>query len=224
MQTWFTHSAYSNLGGYRTLIRDLPAHLSILSAAARNVIGHYRAELIELPATRRHEVNSRWLETILGADQCRHPYSLLQPRPPAERVAGCCRDHSLFVVGALRERHIPACTRVGFASYLIAGHHIAHVIAESWTGTRWRRTDPEMLPGSVDFDPEDMPTGTDAPFQTAAEAWRAHRRGDVDARLYCIFPESELSGPNLLRTYVVFDVAHRFGDELLLWDRWGGNR
>lgn len=222
MQTaWSTHSAYSDPGRHRARLRELPTDPTAFCTAARNVIGHYRADLLDLPPTRRDEVNSRWLERILDTDQVRHPYPLLQPRPPADRVAGCCRDHSLFVVGAMREHTIPARTRVGFASYLTPGHNIDHVIVESWDRTRWRRTDPGLPGGTVDFDPHDISTGPTAPFQTAAQAWRAYRSGATDANLYCVFPGSELSGPDLVRTYLIFDIAHRYGDELLLWDAWG---
>jgi hypothetical protein len=79
-----------------------------ISAAARNMIGHYRAELADRPEQRRDEINSRWLESILDLDQDCHPRPLDEPRDLPSRVAGCCRDHSLFVVGALRERRILA--------------------------------------------------------------------------------------------------------------------
>ena len=75
-----------------------------LNATARNVIAHYRAELTDLAEDRRGEIDSRWLQTILATDQARHGTRLTEPRPLAERVAGCCRDHTLFVVGALREK------------------------------------------------------------------------------------------------------------------------
>ena len=63
-----------------------------------------------------------------------------------------------------------------------------------------------------------MPAGRDAPFQTAAEVWRGYRNYDLDPSRYCIYPGSDLSGPSLIRTYVIFETAHRCGDELLLWD------
>ncbi|HEY0814360.1 MAG TPA: transglutaminase domain-containing protein [Pseudonocardia sp.] len=221
VSNWSGHTAYSDPGPYRPLLLAVPDHLSDLCTAARNVIGHYRAELPELPASRRSEIDSRWLDCILRTDQARHPFPLLAPRPPTDRVAGCCRDHSLFVVGALRARNIPARTRVGFASYLVPDYRVDHVVVEFWAGGRWRRADPEIAPGSVDFDPEDMSSGIGSPFRTAAEAWDGYRRGLIRPERHCVFPGSELSGPDLVRAYVVIEVAHRYGDEMLLWDRWG---
>ncbi len=220
------HSPYSSPGRYAPLIRALPDEVDVLCAVARNVIGHYREELKDLPVSRRPEIDSRWLEQILAVDQSRHRTALDLPRSSSERVAGCCRDHSLFVVGALRERGVPARNRVGFASYFTAGYHHDHVVVEYHDGQRWIRTDPE-LPGdahtgvSWHFNPRDMPVGVGAPFETAAEVWRGYRLGRHDASTYGVFPGSDLAGPDFVRSYVIFELAHRFGDELLLWDSWG---
>ncbi len=219
MPDWTRHTAYSDPGRHRPLLRDLSASVGDASAVARNVIRHYRAE--PGPEHRRDEVDSRWLERILDVDQARHPVKLTEPREPTSRVAGCCRDHALLVVGTLREHGIPARSCVGFAGYLLPRHHLDHVVVEHWDGARWRRLDPGQRPGSQAFDVTDLPTGTSAPFQTAAEVWRAYRRGDVDPARYCVQPGSELSGPSLIRGYVVSQTAHRYGDELLLWDGWG---
>lgn len=221
MHEWSAHTPYSNPGKHRALVEQLPDDVDQVCAAARNVIGHYRAELPDLPEERRDEINSRWLEAILDLDQARHPSPLRDPREPAHRVAGCCRDHALFVVGALRQRGIPARSRVGFAGYFAPDYHVDHVVAEYRDGGRWRRVDPELAPGSRPFDAGDLRAGPSAPFVTAAEVWRGYRRKDLDPARYGVFPGSELAGPAFIRGYVIFEVAHRFGDELLLWDEWG---
>jgi hypothetical protein len=97
----------------------LPTDPSDLSAVARNVIVHYRAAGHDLPVETRDEINSRWLEDILAADQHRHRPPLTRSRELTNRVQGCCRDHGLFCVGALRAHGIPARTRVGFAGYFV---------------------------------------------------------------------------------------------------------
>ena len=65
-----------------------------------------------------------------------------------------------------------------------------------------------------------MPHGVGEPFETASDVWLAHRAGAVDVTTYGVFPGSELSGEHFVASYVVFEIAHRFGDELLLWDDW----
>ncbi len=222
-ERWVEHTPYSNPGRHRPLLAELDADPSSVCAAARNVVGHYRAELTELPDDRRDEVNSRWLERILDVDQSRHPQPLTVPRPRDDRVAGCCRDHTLFAVGALREHGVPARSRIGFAGYFTPGFHHDHVVVEHWAGGRWVRTDPELPDGDgLGFDARDTPTGPGAPFETAAEVWRAVRAGHVDADAYGVLPGSPLRGVEFVARYVVYEVAHRFGDELLLWDDWDG--
>lgn len=222
-QRWKRHTAYSDPGRHRRLLADLDGDPAAVCAVARNVIGHYRVEWDGLPADRRHEVDSRWLERILDVDQARRAQPLTAARSVPERVAGCCRDHTLFVVGALREHGVPARSRIGFAGYFTPGFHHDHVVVEHWSGDRWVRTDPE-LPDDADlgFDPRDMPTGPGAPFATAAEVWRGHRAGELDTGRYGVLPGSELGGPDFVACYVGYEVAHRFGDELLLWDDWDG--
>lgn len=220
LDRFIRQSPYSTPGRHAERLGALPDDLDTLCAAARNVIGHYRAELPNLPEDRRAEIDSRWLEVILTLDQHRHPAVLDEPRPVSERIAGCCRDHSLMVVGALRQRGTPARNRVGFAHYFTPGWAGDHVVIERWHEGRWCRADPELLPDH-DFDVHDMPTGPDAPFETAAEAWLGWRAGDRNLTTYGVEADPDhLSGPDFVRTYVIFEVAHRYGDELLLWDGW----
>lgn len=211
------HSAFSDPGRHGPLLRELDG-IEEISRAATNLVLHYRAEAAMMKEERREEIHSRWVETILDLDQARHPGPLLAERPPGDRVAGCCRDHSLLAVAALREQGIPARTRVGFVSYFDPGFHGDHVIAEWWNGERWQRSDPELEPGSRAFDVRDIPTGEGAPFETAAEVWTAYRAGRLDADEYGVARGSDLSGPGFVRLYVIQEVLHRFGHEALLWD------
>lgn len=220
LEHWRRQSPYSDPGRHAARLADLPDDVESLCAAARNVIAHYRAELPDLPVERHAEIDSRWLERILDLDQQRHPEPLSSPRTLDARVAGCCRDHSLFLTAALRARGVPARNVVGFASYFSPGFHHDHVVVEYWDGTRWVRADPELTQPGFDFDVRDLPRTSGAPFQTAAQVWRAHRSGATDADRYGVEPHSPLRGPEFIGTYVVFQVAHRYGDELLLWDDW----
>ncbi|MFC6162525.1 transglutaminase-like domain-containing protein [Kribbella jiaozuonensis] len=216
------HSAFSDPGRHGRLLRELSG-IEEICTAATNLVFHYRAEEHLLRDDRRDEINSRWVSTILDIDQARHPGPLLDPRPPGDRVAGCCRDHSLLAVAALREQGIPARTRVGFTSYFPRPPDFRgdHVVAERWNGTRWQRFDPELEPGSRSFDVRDLPTGEGAPFETAAEVWSGYRAGRLDPARYGVAAESELSGPGFIRTYVIMEVLHRYGHEALLWDEVG---
>ena len=225
VEAFARHSVYSNPGRHADALAAVPSAIDSLCSASRNVIAHYRAELGDtLPEDRHGEIDSRWLRVILDIDQQRHQRPLTDERPLADRVAGCCRDHSLFVVGALRQHRVPARTRVGFAHYFAPRWCSDHVVVEYWRDGRLVRVDPELSGLGFDFDTRSLPVGPDAPFETAAEAWLGHRAGTRDATTYGVFPGSEASGPGFVRSYVFFELAHRYGDELLLWDGWGATQ
>jgi transglutaminase-like putative cysteine protease len=138
-----SHSAYSDPGRWAELLEATPTDPAALSAVARNVIAHYRANADELPEATRNEIGLRWLADVLGADQSRNAAPLDRERPMARRVQGCCRDHTLLCVGALRQHGVPARSRVGFASYFRPGWNHDHVIVEVQRDGAWVRFDPE---------------------------------------------------------------------------------
>jgi hypothetical protein len=217
------HTAYSDPGAHAGLLDALPTDPAALSAVARNVIVHYRASVEQLPDDTRDDICLRWVEDILATDQSRHPGPLDRPRDPASRVQGCCRDHTLLCVAALRQHGVPARSRVGFAGYFTEAWHHDHVVVEAWLGGRWRRFDPEVAdPLPALPDPTDLAFGDARGFLTAAQAWTGYREGRLDAETFGVAPEVPLlRGARFLLEEVIYEVAHRFGDELLLWDGWG---
>lgn len=215
------HTVYSHPGRHAALLDVVPTDLDKLSEVVRNVIVHYRASGHELPAESVPDIHSRWIERTLELDQQRHQAPLAQPREPASKVQGCCRDHTLLSVAMLRQHGVPARSRIGFVDYFVPGWHHDHVVPEAWLGDRWVRFDPEVAQGSdVLPDPRDIPRGKG--FQTAAEVWRGHRAGTLDVGTFGVDPTLPIArGAWMVRNYVVLEAAHRFGDELLLWDNWG---
>lgn len=121
---------------------------------------------------------------------------------------------------------MPARSRVGFAGDFVDGWHHDHVIVEAWLDGRWRRFDAELdqaRPGVPD--PTDLPLDDprEGGFCTAGAAWAAYRSGGIDPAAFGVDPAlPALSGPGFLYNEVIFEVAHRFGRELLLWDSRGG--
>jgi hypothetical protein len=91
-----THSAYSDPRSRAALLEALSVDAAGLGVVSRNVIAHYRAHEAELPAETRSDIDLRWLDRILDADQRRHPEPLAIERSLPNRVQGCCRDHTLF--------------------------------------------------------------------------------------------------------------------------------
>ncbi|UZN04336.1 transglutaminase-like domain-containing protein [Cellulomonas sp. S1-8] len=225
---WAHHSPYSDPGQHAGVLAALGTDPADVHAAATGLIAHYRAEAGTLDEDRLPTVNLRWLDAILAAGLALAP-GPFAGRPPTDRIAGCCRDHTLFGVGLLREHGIPARSRIGFARYFAPGFAHDHVVVERWDGQRWVRADPELdaafgaaPPAGPPFDPFDMPTGLDSPFPTAAELWLAHRRDGLDLSAYGVSQAMpELCGPDFVRGYVLLEAAHRRREELLLWDVWG---
>ncbi|MEV7988549.1 transglutaminase domain-containing protein [Micromonospora sp. NPDC085948] len=215
------HSSYSDPGRHGGLLDAVATDIPSVAATARNVIVHYRAGGVELPNSRLDEVNCRWVDRILDTDQSRFPLPLTAERPAAERVAGCCRDHTLLSVAVLRQHGIPSRSRVGFASYLTPGWHYDHVLVEYWDGHRWVWADPELDPaGDWRFDGYDIDP-TAGLFDSAARVWSAYRAGTIDPDAYGVAPESPIRGAWFIHDYVIQELAHRQKDELLLWDRFG---
>ena len=168
------HTPYSEPGTHAGRIADVSTDPAELGAVARNVIVHYRASGHELPAATRHEIDSRWMDRILAADQQRHPWPLAEPREVTDRVQGCCRDHTLFCVSVLRAHDIPARSRVGFAGYFTPGWHHDHVVVEAWLAGRWQSFDAEV---------DDAVAGAAHPARHDAARPRRHRLRDGGTRL-----------------------------------------
>lgn len=219
------HTRYSDPGAFASLLDEVPTAPAELSAIARNVIVHYRASGYELPETTAADINLRWISRMLETDRARHHKPLAEPREPTERLQGCCRDHTLMCVAALRQHGVPARSRVGFAGYFKEGWHHDHVIVEAWLDERWHRFDPEVtgpLPGLAT--PMDVPVADvdERGFVSAAQVWVAHRAGRIDAETYGVDESVPgFRGERFIADEVIVEVAHRFGDELLLWDGWG---
>ncbi|RJF72202.1 transglutaminase domain-containing protein [Deinococcus cavernae] len=210
------HTPFSHPGQFSAALRDLPADPRELSVCVRGLISHYRVTP-NIPAEREKDRQARWVSELLKVIQSRNAAPLCQVRALNERFVGCCRDYALLTVAALRGHGVPARIRVGWAPYLNPDFTHDHVIAEWQGGHRWVQGDPELDPRKYRFDTMDMPPGT---FRTAGETWLAFRAGKLDAARYGMAP-GLYGGPQMLRDYVLRELAALSGHELLLWDNWG---
>ncbi|GIF18331.1 hypothetical protein BJ973_008708 [Actinoplanes tereljensis] len=207
---------FSNPRQHAALFDPLPADPDGIGEVVRNLVVHYRGSGIDFPPDRLTEIDSRWVDRMLDADRGRYAAPLAEPRPQSQRIVGCCRDFTLLTVAALRHKGVPARSRIGFADYFDPLFHLDHVITEYWDGSRWIATDSQLgLP--------DVRLSTGG-LRPAAQVWAAYRRGEIDVDKFGVGPElpDELRGAAFVRNYVIYELAHRRGDELLLWDVWGG--
>jgi transglutaminase superfamily protein len=212
-------TSYSDPGVHAGLFDALPSDIPGLTAVIRNLLIHYRAGGIDFTGDRYEEINHRWVSAMLATDQKRNGTALATPREPFDRVVGCCRDYTLLTVSALRHKGIPARSRIGFGSYFAQGFNHDHVVAEYWNGERWVMVDAQLDPGPQwNFDPQDMVPGW---FRSAAEVWLGYRSGELDPDDFGVDPALPIRGAWFIRNYVLFQLSHLQGDELLLWDGWG---
>lgn len=221
-----SHSAFSDPGIHRPLLEAIEPRPTTISQVCRTLIGHYRGHQADLPASTSDDIHSRWLEVILDRAVERQPGPLDNPRPLHDRVQGCCRDHALLAVAILRSHGVPARSRVGFTNYFDPAWHHDHVVPEYHDGERWVRFEPMLDPGDLVADPLDLPLHVDPVdeigFAPASVVWLAHVDRGLDLSRFGVAPEvPDVGGEWFVREYVIFEVAHRYGDELLLWDAWG---
>lgn len=221
------HTPFTDPGAHAALLRTLPADPDALADSVRGLVVHYVASGLTFPADRLADIDSRWVERMLGRLAERDPTPLTEPRDAGSCLVGCCRDFTLLYVAALREHGVPARSRVGFAPYLQPGFAHDHVVAERWDAARaaWVRVDAQMDPaGWRDVDVRDLGTGPGSPFRPASRLWLDHRAGrltDAELHGYGVSPDLPLRGRWFVRNYVLVELAHLTGHELLLWDLWG---
>jgi hypothetical protein len=206
-------------GPSATALAALPSTVADLLAAVRGLLvreaGSAQSATGHLRAT--HQI----LHHMLAAD----PRPLVEPRPPARRLAGSCRHFTLVAVAARRAQGIPARARCGFARYFTPGRHGDHWVAEYWNAAaaRWVLADAQLGPElcqdfGVAFDPDDVPREE---FVVAGDAWIRCREGSLDPSR-CGLEGKGQSGWWWVAGNLVRDVAALSKMELLPWDMWGG--
>jgi len=229
---YVSHSRFTDPGGHSAWLDDAPGDLPSLREAASQLVFHYWAEgditQHGFPASRREEINLRYASAMFARLRELDPAPPGGSRSPLHRIVGCCRDFTLLFVSMARHHGIPARARVGFASYLMPGWYLDHVVAEVHDGAGWRLVECQLPTGFRDpvddtaFDLLDVPRDR---FLTGPDAWTAARSGDVDPGLLVVSPDLDppfLRGLPYAWHNVVLDLAALNKHEMLQWDLWGG--
>lgn len=232
------HAAYAcqspitDPGVMREWLGELPADFRALRALARPLVAHYRADDLAafgIPPERVREIDTRFAGLMLARLREMDGAPLSPERAPADRLVGCCRDHTVLYLTLLREAGIPARARVGFAGYFVPGWWLDHVVAEVWDAAegRWRLVDAEIADVWLDrsdgaaLDTLDLARDR---FMVAGEAWQACRSGAADPERFVVDPGLEVAvtrGWHQLRHNLVQDLAALTQREMILWDTWG---
>jgi hypothetical protein len=105
--------------------------------------------------------------------------------------------------------------RYGFASYLVPGYWIDHVIVEVWNGTDWQRFDAQ-LGNELRF----MNLAA-TEFISGGQAWQMCRNEGADPTHFGLGPMiPDVRGWWFIRGRLLLDFASLNKQELLCWDEW----
>jgi len=220
LKFYAAHSPFSDPGKYAYLLEALPGDFAAVSRIVQGLVYHYMAgpyiHGYQPPQERMKEIDTRYVEKMLGRILELDDRPLSEPRPFDKRLVGCCRDFSLVTCAVLRQHGIPARLRYGFASYLLPGYWVDHVIVEAWNGNRWQRFDPQVTDGVNRLE---LP---DTDYATGGRAWQMWRSEGANPALFGLGPGSpELSGVWFIRSRMLLDAVALDKHELLCWDQWG---
>lgn len=212
---------------YEAELDGLPRSIIDLIDRIDGLIIHFETDKAALDeqilTQRRHEVDSRFVSTILQRIFSLDVSPLDQTRPASRRLLGTCRDTAVLLCSFMRHQGIPARVRFGFAHML---HQRAnplhnHAVVEYWNGSEWRLAESRMpyVRGSdTPFAADDLPRTL---FLPASEAWRQVRSGEQCAQTFSGHKLEEHPSAWLVRSFVLYDLASLAGYEPLMWDQWG---
>lgn len=183
----------------------------------------YGVELTPTQADAIHERDTARLLAIAATVDAR---PLTQERPPASRVGARCHAFSRLTVAFLRAAGVPARARCGFGAYFLPGWFEDHWVAEYWNAEteQWQMVDAqldEIWQKMIGFAGDALAI-TASEFVTAGHAWKAWRRGELDAGRCGLTAISE-HGAHWIAGNLRLDLASLNKVEMLPWDLWGAS-
>jgi hypothetical protein len=218
------HSRWSEPGGFGSRLDELPSDPARLPGIVGGLVLHPLFAGAEGNA-RASDAAIRTIVGIIGAILARDGRPLSEARAPAQRALGTCRTYALLACSIMRQHHLPARLRVGFADYFTPGFFEDHWVCEYHDGLRYRLLDAELTADAcrrfaIDFNPADVPRGR---FVAAAQAWRMIRRGDRVADCFGVSVFG-LTGAWFVAASLLRDLAALTAEEMMPWDYWGPAR
>lgn len=219
---WAAHSPMSDPAGHAADLAAEPADVPALARIVQGVLVHLGwLDAYGLDASRLAGISRT---TLPVADRLadvlrRDPRPLHEPRVPADRSPGTCRDYALLLCALLRAKGVPARLRCGFAAYFGPGWE-DHWVCEYRDGATWRLADAQLDPPmrarlGAAFEPADVPRQA---FLTAGEAWQACRAGRAAPETFGHGDEG--TGLWFVKVNVHRDHLALNGRETSAWDGW----
>lgn len=181
---------------------------------------------VELSAAQADAIHERDTGRYLAIAQRVDPRPLDEARPPASRIGARCHAFSRVTVALLRAAGVPARARCGFGAYFRPGWFEDHWVAEYWNAAlgSWQMVDAQLdatWRKMLAYQGDPMAV-TPSEFVTAGAAWRAWRRGGVDASR-CGLSSIDEHGAHWIAGNLRLDFASLNKVEMLPWDVWGAH-
>ncbi len=226
------HSAITDPGPYAEQLRSLPTEIDVLVDIVGGIWAHFERDVIDvglhLPAGRRHEIDLRFVRTMLDRVVELDDSPLEVPRPLFQRCMGTCRDACVLLAGILRAQGVPARSRYGFTPFMMKKDKPLHdhVLVEYWSEPeqKWKLCDarlnrPYQQQHNIHgVDPTDIPVEN---FVSGSQAWLMSRQSEQDALKLSGLKFNAAYGMWKARNLCMYDLASLSGTEPMLWDAWG---
>jgi hypothetical protein len=179
---------------------------------------------VELTPEQADTIHERDSARLLSAARSMDSRPIDQARPAANRVGARCHAFSRLAVALLRAAGVPARARCGFGAYFRPGWLEDHWVAEYWNAAeeRWQMVDAQLdatWRKMIGFEGDPFAI-TSSEFVTAGHAWRAWRRGELDAGC-CGLSAIDEHGAHWIAGNLRLDLASLNKVEMLPWDVWG---
>jgi hypothetical protein len=225
-----TQSGITDPGRHTRLYDGLPSGIEALAGIVQGLV--VDKDLVKLfgldldASVRLGEVDTRYSTEIYERLLAKDDRPLAEPRAPASRFIGSCRDYAILLCSMLRHIRVPARIRFGFATYFSKepDAYSDHCICEYWNEAqrRWMLVDPNVDPvikAELDITADELDLGRDQ-FVVASDAWRLARDGKVDPNRFGV-PGINVQGLWFIRGSLMRDLAALNKVEMLPWDYWG---
>lgn len=199
-----SQSPITDPGKYGDVIAAMPKDAAALCAAIQGLCLNYKVWYTYKVGTEQMlQSNDHYVSDIIKniLNKCKAPLTEARAEDH-ERLYTSTADCVSLFCSVARANGIPTRKRVG---YKVGDTYIGYDIAEYWNGTAWEQAD---AAGRLDG----------CKFVSAAEAWQAWKKGELDADLVHCDPSC---GVEALRAGVMLDLAAVNKMEMLNWDRYG---
>jgi hypothetical protein len=222
LEFYATPGRMTDLSPIAAHVDHLPSDMPTLCRIVQGLIVHpFWAERYGVTGAeeRDDELQIREASGILAKALEIDARPLDEPREPAKRVLGNCRDFTTVTTALLRNKGVPARGRCGFGRYFTADKYVDHWVVEWWNGEQWQMSDAQLDEFQVrelkaSFDPLDVPTDR---FIDAGRGWKLYRDGEVDGERFGVL---DMWGSWFIPGNVWRDIASLNKVEMLPWDVW----